>query len=50
MKKRYWKRADGRTNVSFGNNTMDETIWTEVTKEEYEKAMDEILKKWWAAQ
>lgn len=46
MKKRYWIREDGRTNVSFGNNGMDEKIWTEITYEEYRAAADKILRKW----
>lgn len=46
MNKRYWIRDDGRTNVSFGNNTLDKTIWTEITYNEYKAAADAILKKW----
>jgi len=47
--KKYWVRADGRTNVTYANNMgawMVAHGWREVSKAEYQKAMDDILARW----
>lgn len=49
MKKFYWTREDGRTNVTY-NAREDEWMikngWRKISKAEYESAADEILRKW----
>lgn len=49
MTKFYWTREDGRTNVTYNvceDEWMTKNGWRKITKDEYEKAADGILRKW----
>lgn len=47
--KKYWILNDGRTNMTYAHCEdawMIARGWREITKAEYEKAADEILRRW----
>ena len=49
MKKFYWIREDGRTNVTYSaheDEWMIKNGWRKISKTEYESAADKILRKW----
>ena len=49
MKKFYWIREDGRTNVTYNaheDEWMIKNGWRKISKAEYESAADKILRKW----
>lgn len=51
--KKYWIKNDGRTNTTYApceDAWMIANGWREITKAEYKKAADEILRRWAKAQ